>query len=111
MRCPKCGGYRFDSQGICLFCNNNMNPITPLKNLGEADIFKLADGLHETKKIEKPVAPKKDSKLETCPRCGLPTLWYNDKSKKFECLNTYCPNRKPNLSQDLTDYFSHSHDD
>jgi len=49
--------------------------------------------------------------LETCPRCGLPTLWYNEKAKKYECLNTYCPNRKPNLSQDLTDYFSHSHDD
>jgi hypothetical protein len=110
MRCPKCGGYRFDSQGICLFCNNNMNPITPRKNLGEEDIFKLADNLYD-KKIEKPITPK-GSKTETCPRCGLPTLIYIEKAKKFECMNKYCPNRKPpTISEDLTDYFKHSHDD
>jgi len=57
MRCPKCGGYRFDNEGNCLTpkCGYNMNPITPRTNLGEADIFKLADGLYATKKIEKPV--------------------------------------------------------
>ncbi|HEX9897180.1 MAG TPA: hypothetical protein VGA85_05940 [Dehalococcoidales bacterium] len=102
---------RNKSVAMCRYCPDYDKNSTPRKNLAEADIFKLADGLYTTKKIEKPVAPKKGSKSETCPRCGLPTLMYNEVAKKFECINPYCPNRKPNLSQDLTDYFSHSHDD
>ena len=96
---------------MCLYCPDyDKNPIQR-KNLGEADIFKLADDLYD-KKTEKPVAPKKGSKTETCPRCGLPTLIYIEKANKFECMNKYCPNRKPpTISEDLTDYFKHSHDD
>jgi hypothetical protein len=61
-----------------------MNPTKPRKDSGKVDIFKLAKGLAKGQKDDKPEELRKGSKLETCPRCGLQTLWYNKRDKKFE---------------------------
>jgi ribosomal protein L37E len=111
MRCPECGGYSFDDKGVCSICGYNMYPTPSRKDLGMVDIYKLAEGLEKKTEIEKPAELKKDSKLETCPRCGQQSLMYNKFAKKMECLNKYCPNLKPSLSKDITEYFRHSHDD
>jgi len=31
------------------------------------------------------------SKLEICPKCQRLSLWYNERDKTYECLNTDCP--------------------
>lgn len=112
MRCPICGNTERFRDDICLNCGQNMNPKKPRKDLGKVDSSKLANGLAKRRKDDKPEELRKGSKLETCPRCGLQTLWYNKQAKKFECLNPYCPKRHPpTMSEYLTDYFLHSHEE
>lgn len=93
MRCPKCGGCSFDSQGICLYCGNNMQPSQPRRDagLGKVDIFKLAEGLAEKEKGGTPLTEKRENKLEICPECLEQSLWYNQRDKKYECMNKKCP--------------------
>lgn len=100
MRCPKCGGYSFDDRGVCKTCGDSIYPIPPRKDLGKVDIFKMADGLENKYPTEPPVKIEKDSKQNTCPKCGLPTLTYNKFAKKFECINKWCPKRElPSTSE------------
>lgn len=110
MRCPKCGGYEWVNE-VCKFCG--YTPKTkPAMGLGNVDIFKLADGLSEKQKVDKPANLIKESKGEICPKCGLQTLFFIKSSNKFECLNQYCPKRNPpTLTEELNDYFLHSHEE
>ncbi len=111
MRCPKCGGYEWN-EGICKFCGYMPKAEPAQGGLGMVDVFKLAEGLAAKEKRDKPVEIDKSSKLRICPKCGLQTLMYNKFANKDECLNKYCPKRnRPTLSEELNDYFLHSHEE
>ncbi len=111
MRCPKCGGYEWVNE-VCKFCGYTPKSIQSRYDLEKVDAFKLADGLTAKQKDDKPIELAKGSKLGICPKCGLQTLMYNKYAKTFECLNRYCPKRNPQtLSEDLNDYFLHSHEE
>jgi hypothetical protein len=93
MRCPDCGGYEFDSNGICLNtncpgkqkrCAYNSNPIRPRPDIGKVDIFKLADGLSKKKKEQD--IPS----LSPCPWCSQHSLHYEIRTDSFTCLNREC---------------------
>jgi hypothetical protein len=95
---------RDKSTAMCKYCPDyDKHTTKPNQALGGIDIYKLADGLEIKHPTEPPVALNKDSKLETCPKCGLPTLMYNERDKKLECINTWCPNRKP---PSISDYLT-----
>jgi hypothetical protein len=87
MRCPRCGGERFNSDGICLFCDYNMNPIKPTQDVGKVDIFKLAHGLSKKKREQEGlVIPR----LSGCLWCLEHSLHYELKDDTFTCVNPKC---------------------
>ncbi len=96
---------RDKSTAMCKYCPDyDKRSNEPNQELGEVDAFKLAKGLEDKYPLEPPIELNKNSKLNNCPKCGLPTLMYNHRSKKFECINKWCPNREPpSVSKFLTD--------
>ncbi|MFC1900361.1 hypothetical protein ACFLYN_02090 [Chloroflexota bacterium] len=81
---------------ICKSCSRN-ETIQARFEFGKVDIFKLAEGLkkkHQEQSNKKPEPEKNNKeppiKLGICPHCGHPSLFYNHRSKKSECLNREC---------------------
>lgn len=87
MRCTYCGGERFNSDGICLFCYHSMYPTEPSRDSGEVDIFKLAHGLSKKKREQQGlVIPR----LSDCIWCSQRSLHYEPKTDTFTCVNREC---------------------
>jgi hypothetical protein len=92
MRCPVCGGYSWIS-GVCQICNYS-SATKPRFELGNIDIFKMADGLAKKKKEDLLKAEKdrrdKIPMLSICSFCQQKSLFYNHIEDKYECLNLKC---------------------
>ncbi len=82
----------------------------PRFELEKVDTEKMADELAKRDTSTPEPLPPNSKLVDTCPKCGLPSLFYNERDRVYECLNKWCPRKTPpTVSQSLTDYFLHSH--
>lgn len=88
---------------ICKNCSHNETTGARF-GLGKVDIFKLAEGLKRKQQEQNNKKPEPESniqaqpiKLGICPHCGQTSLFYNERSKKHECLNRKCKSNKSNV--------------
>lgn len=101
-RCPSCGGYEW-YDGICKHCGYNPPPFKPRVELGEVNVFKLAEGLKKKKEQERRQAIPR---LSECPYCHEQSLFYNSIDDQFECMNMKgsCPRYNTPIQSGTTEY-------
>lgn len=100
MRCPKCGGYSFDSDDKCLNCRYTIPIAKPPLWWGRKDFQpSMSSHVHsveggESKYMHNPTYDKltsnKPPNLETCPYCNRKSYFWNEYNKLYECLNRKC---------------------
>jgi len=87
MRCPKCGGYSFDSEDRCLNCGHVISSDAKPPPWWGAQAS-LKSSMTSASKEE--TANAYSARLTICPKCRERSLFYNEKEKVYECLNRRC---------------------
>ena len=89
MRCPKCGGYRFNSDDICLDCGYSI-PITKPPAWWGAKDFQSPASSNIINGKDDESSSNTSPILEICPRCNKKSFFWNEHSQLYECLNLEC---------------------
>jgi ribosomal protein L32 len=93
-RCPQCGGYSWNNEGICQNCGYMSGKITPNISIENVDVFKMAEAIrnrdNDNKLNEWEITIPR---MSFCPVCNEYTLHYNKLKDYFECLNISKPCR------------------
>lgn len=96
MRCPKCGGYSFDSDDRCLNCGYVISSkVKPPSWWGSRALRKSTT----TSVPKNEAAIVHPPKLSICPNCQELSLFYNERDKMYECLNKKCRARGSSMDQ------------
>lgn len=100
MRCPKCGGYRFDSDDKCLNCGYTIPVAKPpawwaskdFQSPMSSDTPNSEGG--ESKDEHSPIYDNLTSntppELDICPCCKEKSFFWNENNHLYECLNRNC---------------------
>jgi len=93
MRCPKCGGYRFDSDGRCLTEHNGKRCGYAMPSASSPNI-PLRWIAREPPPRDEPALPsssnKAQPKMHICPKCGKRSIAWNRHYHIYECFNGQC---------------------
>lgn len=89
-RCPKCGGYIYDSEHRCLNCGHIESP--PSKD--DAQSTRVDSGKIDTGDT-KPASvnesdPYPQAGLLICPQCRQKALFWNRHTQTYKCVNPNC---------------------
>jgi hypothetical protein len=87
MRCPRCGGYSWDSNDYCLGCGYHAVDTEAPSWWGSQD---WKNPLKSPKKNEESLSSIPTPSLEICPHCHRKSLFYIEKYMLYECLNLEC---------------------
>jgi hypothetical protein len=98
MRCPKCGGYSFDSEGRCLGpkCGHVISTGKPPSWWGGKDFSVHRRSPKDRGKGNKEGHPNHDRgdvsppELKDCPYCKHKSLFWNKYILTYECLDLSC---------------------
>lgn len=96
MRCPKCGGYSFDSDDRCLNCGYTPPKAKPPACWGGPSWQRppkppaTGKGSDETQSPPPEKEVGRTPGLERCPACREVSLSWNKQTNLFECLNLKC---------------------
>jgi len=100
MRCPNCGGYGFDWEDRCTNCGYSVPSQKPPAWWGRKD-FQCPDKTPEHgEKVENEhhrdstdSSEASEPELHDCPHCRERSLFWNQHTLMYECLNARCRRR------------------